>query len=84
MLYEESEVGGIVSQRRFEDVENLGAQDHDAVRTVGLCANAMQQVCESRVERQPSGSIIDTSKRRIRKENMIGKAREPVEGHPHP
>jgi hypothetical protein len=43
----------------------------------------MQQVCESRVERQPTGSIVDTSKRRIRKVNMIGKAREPVERHAH-
>jgi hypothetical protein len=44
----------------------------------------MQQVCESRVERQPTGSIVDTSKRRIRKVNMIGKAREPVERHAYP
>ena len=82
MLDEQSQVGAVVAQRRFEDVEDLRAQHDDAVRAVRNLRDALQQVSERGIVRQPPGAVIDASQRRIGKENMVGKTRKPVECHP--
>ena len=81
MLDEQSQVGAIVAQRRFQDVEDLRAQHDDAVRAVRLSADALQQVSEGGIERQAPGAVIHASQRRVREEGMVGKARKPVECH---